>query len=508
MERTRTLVAASLIFALLPSLSVRQDAAAPEYGAGPNVGNISLTVDGTIANLDLSADSRGNALYQGDIIFGPLASVLNLPQGVGLMDLGDEHLFGLAIRGREFRWPNAVVRYSIDPDLPDQARVFSAMQTWRSEAGVVFEEANSSSENQIVFVPGDGCSSYVGMVGGPQPLTLSEDCKVGNVIHEIGHALGLQHEQARVDRAEYVVVFSQNILPGREGNFEPDPTTYEEVGPYCYDSIMHYSAYAFSRDPANLVTIETVPPGQPIGQRSYLAPCDLETFSAIYALADQPVTAAFEGVLDLYPEGCQARRQCYLRNDIIFTDPSNLRWKAGKRDPDAGPGIQTGLTDGATIPDWAQRLIGEPYSDEYLLAAVVHDHYCYDENHVRGWRETHRMFYDALLALGVPMVKAKIMYAAVYLGGPKWTSLVLGESCGPNCVFDASGTSESPMPSITLFRDDDYGSASFLRVLSDVETRLAEQENLSLADIEAIIHERRGDDFFYRTPGHLNVTAP
>jgi hypothetical protein len=118
------------------------------------------------------------------------------------------------------------------------------------------------------------------------------------------------------------------------------------------------------------------------------------------------------------------------------------------------------------------------------------------------------MFYDALLALGVPMVKAKIMYAAVYLGGPKWTSLVLGESCGPNCVFDASGTSESPMPSITLFRDDDYGSASFLRVLSDVETRLAEQENLSLADIEAIIQERRGDDFFYRTPGHLNVTAP
>jgi hypothetical protein len=53
------------------------------------------------------------------------------------------------------------------------------------------------------------------------------------------------------------------------------------------------------------------------------------------------------------------------------------------------------------------------------LQRWFHDHYCYKENHVRGWRQTHKAFYYALNTLGVPALKAKIMYAAVYLGGPE-----------------------------------------------------------------------------------------
>ena len=37
---------------------------------------------------------------------------------------------------------------------------------------------------------------------------------IGNVVHEIGHALGLQHEQAREDRSEHVIVFTENIEDG------------------------------------------------------------------------------------------------------------------------------------------------------------------------------------------------------------------------------------------------------------------------------------------------------
>lgn len=52
----------------------------------------------------------------------------------------------------------------------------------------------------------DGCHSSIGMVGGRQKLWLDDDCTTGNAIHEIGHALGLFHEQSRSDRDTYITV--------------------------------------------------------------------------------------------------------------------------------------------------------------------------------------------------------------------------------------------------------------------------------------------------------------
>lgn len=84
------------------------------------------------------------------------------------------------------------------------------------------------------------------------------------------------------------------------------------------------------------------------------------------------------------------------------------------------------LTDGATIPVIFAPLIGDRQSREYVMAAALHDAYCGVGNdtletfRTRSWREVHRMFYEALLVNGTPPQKAKIMYAAVFLGGPRW----------------------------------------------------------------------------------------
>ena len=101
---------------------------------------------------------------------------------------------------------------------------------------------------------------------------------------------------------------------------------------------------------------------------------------------------------------------------LEFVDARPRRWVAPKAT----------LTDGASIPDIFVPLIGNPRSRQFIDAATLHDAYCGVGNeslpqyHADTWQNVHHMFYDALRVGGTPAKKAKIMYAAVYLAGPRW----------------------------------------------------------------------------------------
>lgn len=101
---------------------------------------------------------------------------------------------------------------------------------------------------------------------------------------------------------------------------------------------------------------------------------------------------------------------------LDFVDAVDFTWSAPPRT----------LTDGASIPQIFVHMIGNPRSPEFINAAAMHDAYCGIGNETlktyqsRSWPETHAMFYDALRAGGTPEIKAGLMYAAVYLGGPRW----------------------------------------------------------------------------------------
>lgn len=64
------------------------------------------------------------------------------------------------------------------------------------------------------------CASRVGRGGSKsQKLTIGSPalrCKIGNIIHELGHAVGFFHEHSRPDRNKYVRILKKNILPGKE----------------------------------------------------------------------------------------------------------------------------------------------------------------------------------------------------------------------------------------------------------------------------------------------------
>lgn len=73
-------------------------------------------------------------------------------------------------------------------------------------------------------------------------LVSFSDTQKGLYLHEIGHAVGLIHEQNRPDRDQYIRINVQNIQPGLQSQFEKYPESYINTRNVQYDfpSVMHY----------------------------------------------------------------------------------------------------------------------------------------------------------------------------------------------------------------------------------------------------------------------------
>lgn len=217
-----------------------------------------------------------------------------------------------------------------------------------------------------------------------------------------------------------------------------------------------------------------------------------------------PANAQFTGKFELGPPGCEEKGLCTLTYDLRYADPNGVVWLAAAKDK----------TDGASIPAWAQPFVGKPFDTSYLKAAVIHDHYC--DRHVRPWRQTHRVFYDGLVELGVSGIKAKLMYFGVYLGGPKWVELIPGKKCGQNCIFkfdpkiSLQGGASAPGEAATtiMARPADYASQGFAVQMQETEKLLNEHgDKIDLQFLEARARQIRPDDFYYKHGDSVELGA-
>lgn len=219
---------------------------------------------------------NGVAIFEGDI-----ALELNDSDGQNEVPAGVAH--AVAITGQRYRWPNGVVAYTVESNLPNKDRVTNAIGEIQANTSIKFVERNNANAadfpNYIEFFAGDGCWSSVGMRGGRQQISLGAGCGNAAAIHEILHALGMWHEQSREDRNEFVTVNWDNIQEGREHNFNQHIIDGTDIGRYDYNSIMHYGQFAFSKN--GLPTIEPNG-GNAIGQRNGMSEFDIAGVEELY----------------------------------------------------------------------------------------------------------------------------------------------------------------------------------------------------------------------------------
>jgi Protein of unknown function (DUF1353) len=105
-------------------------------------------------------------------------------------------------------------------------------------------------------------------------------------------------------------------------------------------------------------------------------------------------------------------RRMRLLAPFSYVDPKGVTWTAP-----AG-----WVIDGASIPVFAWSVIGGPFNGKYRDASVIHDVAC--DQKAQPWEVVHEAFYWAMMASGVEAWRAKVMYAAVYHFGPRWSRVV------------------------------------------------------------------------------------
>ncbi len=258
-KQIRQSLFALFALALIPSCDLTdsgEEAPFQEESVGESVPVEAGTVDFGDGPTDIIYEViDGQAVLHDDMVLGPVDLVRS-----GQFVLADPNkevegpVKAAALRSL-MAWPNGRVPYKIDtlmfpPGSPMFTKIMGAISEWNTKTIVKLVPA-VGNQYHVNIGFGSGCRSNVGYLGegANQNIWLSFNCSQGNIVHEIGHTVGFHHEQARVDREDFITIEEDNMQPNTEIYFQ----TYIErgrdgidFGSYDINSVMQYASHAFS----------------------------------------------------------------------------------------------------------------------------------------------------------------------------------------------------------------------------------------------------------------------
>ena len=188
------------------------------------------------------------AIFQGDIILGSTQDIARQNQ---LIESNSKS--AVAIRFWGF-WHNGVVPYVIDANCPSTKNIKAAIAQYHKHTNIRFVPRKRERSYVRFILDEKRNMSHIGKAGGEQKIHLTSYASVSTVVHEMGHAVGLHHEQTRWDRDKHIDIHWDNIEDEAKHNFKRTFLLSKDIGVYNFNSVMHYSAYAFSKNGKPTIT--------------------------------------------------------------------------------------------------------------------------------------------------------------------------------------------------------------------------------------------------------------